>query len=227
MEDSNHIKRAGYRRPAGGGGPQTALPARRKPTRGALLVTRVAARLHRSRVTWGLAFSLVLGPSVSSCGGETEVSPTRDQDLPAPRLVLSARAGKLEHFPCQQCHDKIDSAETPPEGPPKHRGLTFAHFAGVENCYACHNRSDRDTLALLAGGTASFDESHLLCGQCHGEKLRDWEIGAHGKHVGGWRAQRHRLACTDCHDPHAPGRGTVTALPGPEFPAFGIPKGDH
>ena len=154
-------------------------------------------------------------------------APTRGQDLPPTKLELSAREGKLENFPCQQCHDKIAESGTPVRGPSKHVGMTFAHFVGVENCYTCHNQANRDTLALLAGGTASFDESHRLCGQCHGEKSRDWNIGAHGKHVGGWRGQKHRLACTDCHDPHAPARPSVTAMPGPAFPDFGIPKGAH
>ncbi|TPV96991.1 MAG: hypothetical protein B7733_01870 [Myxococcales bacterium FL481] len=189
----------------------------------------MAARLHRPRATLGLLGALLGGllSPLASCGSETQARQPREQDLPAPRVTLSAREGKLEHFPCQQCHDKIDSDGQPPPGPPKHPGLRFAHFQGVTNCYTCHHRSNRDQLTLLAGGTASFDESHRLCGQCHSEKRNDWEIGAHGKHVGGWRGERQRLACTDCHDPHAPARGTVTAAPGPDFPVFGIRKGDH
>jgi NAD-dependent SIR2 family protein deacetylase len=138
------------------------------------------------------------------------------------------RAGKIAAFPCQGCHDKVPAELiNMVTGSGKHRGITLDHFAGVERCTVCHNAGDRDRLNLIAGETVSFDESFKVCGQCHGEKLRDWNIGAHGKHVGGWRGTKQRLSCTECHNPHKPGRAMVEALPAPPFPQLGIPKGNH
>jgi hypothetical protein len=82
-----------------------------------------------------------------------------------------------------------------------------------------------DALQLLDGSHTSFDAAESVCGQCHGEKLRDFRSGAHGKLTGSFRDVKYRYVCTDCHDPHAPKRERVTARPAPPFPALGIPKG--
>ena len=36
----------------------------------------------------------------------------------------------------------------------------------------------------------SFAESYVLCGQCHGEKLRDWRAGVHGRRTGQWNGHK-------------------------------------
>ena len=142
-------------------------------------------------------------------------------------VKVSERRGKIENFPCMECHDKVARTpvaqmKLPREG--KHRELKFRHFPGMENCYRCHSGDNMDFLQLMTGVTVTFDESDRLCGQCHGEKHRDWQIGAHGKDVGGWRGQRHRYTCADCHNPHMPKHPKVKAMPGPKFPRGGIPK---
>ena len=74
------------------------------------------------------------------------------------------------------------------------------------NCLDCHNEENYTTLIRLAGGTLlEFEESNTirLCGQCHGDKLRDWNIGVHGKRTGDWNGQKKYVQCSDCHDPHA------------------------
>ncbi len=145
-----------------------------------------------------------------------------------PVLVISKRAGSIRQFPCMKCHNKVTprALKMPLTG--KHEGMTFKHYEDVVACYTCHDKGNMDRLRLLAGPFVSFDESYKVCGQCHGEKLRDWKIGAHGKHVGSWAAERHRYSCTDCHDPHKPGPIKVKALPAPTFPRMGIPRtGGH
>lgn len=151
-------------------------------------------------------------------------------DRPAPtKLVLPSRAGLLADYPCSRCHVYIDpSAPSRADaGARAHPGIRLQHFEGVESCTICHDERNRNQLRLLAGRSVGFDASHELCGQCHGEKLRDWQIGAHGKHVGGWAGTKHRFACTDCHNPHAPKPAQVEAASPPPFPHFGIPKQEH
>lgn len=137
---------------------------------------------------------------------------------------FSEREGKVRDFPCSQCHDKVDPLRVAADGTKKHQ-VTLAH--GEARCTMCHLSANLDRLALPAGGDVSFNEPHRLCGQCHHDKVRDWSVGAHGKVLGSWSGMRHRLACTDCHDPHSPAIQPVNALPGPPFPKHGVRKGAH
>jgi len=45
----------------------------------------------------------------------------------------------------------------------------------------------------------------LDCGQCHGDKYRDWRAGIHGKRVGQWDGEKSYFLCVNCHNPHSPG----------------------
>ncbi|HFE45359.1 MAG TPA: hypothetical protein ENJ18_07660 [Nannocystis exedens] len=172
---------------------------------------------------------LLLVAMLAACNGAAkEAPPSRAVAAPSSVLVISQRQGKLRDFPCQQCHVHV-GASTWGDGdaPRKHRAIKLDHFQGAENCGVCHDAENRDRLHMLNGTTIGINESYTLCGQCHSEKLRDWTIGAHGKHVGGWKGVKHRLVCADCHDPHAPGLDPVIALPAPPFPELGIAKGHH
>ena len=77
-------------------------------------------------------------------------------------------------------------------------------------CLDCHDSRDRDKLRKLTGGQLTFNESQLLCGQCHGPILSDWEHGVHGKTTGYWDRSRDvegistRMLCVECHIAHAP-----------------------
>ncbi len=130
----------------------------------------------------------------------------------------------MRDYPCSHCHDKVDPAVVAAGTTKKHR-MELKH--GAAKCVLCHTPEAMDRLRLPAGGTVSFDEVHTMCGQCHHDKLRDWEGGAHGKEVGKWSGIRHRFSCVDCHDPHRPKPPPVKALPGPPFPERGIRKGAH
>ena len=145
----------------------------------------------------------------------------------AAKIAVIERTGRMEQYPCMKCHDKVvpRPLKLPITG--RHRDLRLGHFDGIAECYLCHDRANTDRLRLLTGALITFNESYKLCGQCHGEKLRDWNTGAHGKLIGRWKGPKYRLGCTDCHDPHTPALGAVKALPPPPFPTFGIPKGGH
>ena len=59
-------------------------------------------------------------------------------------------------------------------------------------------------LHLTSGAPVPFTESYRLCGQCHGDKLRDWRVGVHGKRVGRWDGEKTYFLCVNCHNPHTP-----------------------
>jgi uncharacterized CHY-type Zn-finger protein len=164
---------------------------------------------------------------LAGCEQPTRQKPTTDIAPPARKVTVIEREGRLEYFPCSKCHDKVDAALMSPVGARKHREITAGHYEDATRCRTCHDPANMDALTLLSTELVSFDASYKVCGQCHGEKIRDWRIGAHGKTVGGWMGEAQKMSCTHCHDAHAPGMATVMALPPPPFPVGGIRKGDH
>lgn len=158
--------------------------------------------------------------------------PAADAETAAATVVISPRSLMVASYPCSTCHDVVapparsgqtaGQADAPLRGP--HRAIVLRHMSTVRDCTLCHAGDDLDQLRLLDDTRVPFDEAHEVCGQCHADRKQDWEIGIHGKQVGSWRGLKHRYACTQCHDPHAPARSTMTAYPPPRFPAQGIPK---
>ena len=61
-----------------------------------------------------------------------------------------------------------------------------------------------DKLHLASGELIDFEESYKLCGQCHGDKYRDWRSGVHGRRSGNWDGEKTYLLCVHCHYSHAP-----------------------
>ena len=98
---------------------------------------------------------------------------------------------------------------------------TLVHGGGNLWCLDCHNTTDRDKLVKLNGESLTFNESHLLCGECHGPKLLDWDRGIHGQTTGYWDLARDenngsiRKLCVDCHTPHSPAFAAMNPLAGP------------
>ena len=126
-----------------------------------------------------------------------------------PPLTVSERIPVLEDeglYPCSDCHDGdfVVSNPTVRELVEMHDDIELMHGGGRFWCLTCHHSEDRDSLASLKIQPISFDESFLLCGQCHFERQRDFFSGAHGKRLGGWQGERLVEACTGCHDPHKP-----------------------
>jgi len=85
-----------------------------------------------------------------------------------------------------------------------HADIVLSHDEEHRWCLDCHDAEDRDVLHLAGGERVPFEESYLLCGQCHGEKLRDWRAGVHGRRSGQWNGQKTYLLCAHCHNPHQP-----------------------
>jgi len=120
-------------------------------------------------------------------------------------------------FPCSECH-----AEMTPN--PKRRQLEEEHTDIVLNhsqgrwCLDCHDLTNRDKLHLISGEKIGFNESYRLCGQCHGDKYRDWKVGVHGKRTGDWNGKKEYLLCAHCHNPHDPGFKPLAPKPPPVRP---------
>lgn len=108
-------------------------------------------------------------------------------------------------FPCSECHEADDDVDlTPRKLEDEHDKLIFRHGSRDRWCFDCHNPKDRDKLRLASGRLVDFKRSYLLCGQCHGPKLRDWRAGVHGKRTGSWNGKKQYLLCVNCHNPHMP-----------------------
>ena len=120
-------------------------------------------------------------------------------------------------FPCTQCHKFM-------EPNPKRRVLTeyhteiVLHHADERWCTDCHNLTNRDKLRLVSGELLDFTQSYRLCGQCHGDKFRDWKVGVHGKRTGYWNGDKQYLLCVNCHNPHDPKFKQLKPMPPPERP---------
>ena len=109
-------------------------------------------------------------------------------------------------YPCNDCH-----ANRVPN--PERRTLVdwhddisamFNHDSENRWCLDCHDLKNRDFLKLASGKLLDFKESYKLCGQCHGEKYRDWKVGVHGKRTGEWNGKKEYFLCVNCHNPHSP-----------------------
>ena len=83
----------------------------------------------------------------------------------------------------------------------------------------CHDAENRDQLHLASGAPVQFEESYRLCGQCHGEKYRDWRAGIHGRRTGDWNGHKSYLLCANCHNPHEPHFQPLKPEPAPTPPA--------
>jgi hypothetical protein len=80
----------------------------------------------------------------------------------------------------------------------------FQHGRGRIWCLDCHHTTKRNMLVDHFGDPVSFDQPQLLCGKCHGDKLRDWRDGIHGKRIGEFAStgKKRWFTCTECHNPH-------------------------
>ena len=122
----------------------------------------------------------------------------------APPFSVVPRKGQLALFPCSQCHKLLPLNTTPRKLVAAPHNASLNHGAGRFWCLECHVGTDRDALHTIGGAKVDFDQSYLVCGQCHSARQRDWYFGAHGKRVAGWQGDRQLYACTHCHDPHNP-----------------------
>ena len=120
-------------------------------------------------------------------------------------------------FPCNECHEYMDPNPQRRELVDMHDEISgiFDHDSENRWCLDCHDINNRDSLRLANGKLLDFKESYKLCGQCHGDKLRDWKVGVHGKRTGYWNGKKEYLLCVHCHNPHTPKFKPLTPMPPP------------
>jgi len=121
-------------------------------------------------------------------------------------------------FPCSNCHASMSVNRTRRPLSDMHTDIVLEHDEEHRWCLDCHDADDRDVLHLASGERIPFDESYRLCGQCHGEKLRDWRAGIHGRRTGEWNGHKGYLLCAHCHNPHQPRFRALAPKPAPRPP---------
>ncbi len=153
-------------------------------------------------------------PSPFECRAARNDATAGAEQFPVPKPPFSK-----DVFPCTRCHDKPDDYNaTPRVLTANHTDIVLVHGSREQWCYDCHNPTYRDKLRLAGGRLVSFDTSYELCGQCHGEKLRDWRLGIHGRRRGCWNGKRQYLLCVNCHNPHSPRCKPLRPEPRPRRP---------
>jgi hypothetical protein len=174
-----------------------------------------------SRVLWLLPLAVALG-----CGAHQD--PPWRKIPPAPPEAHAGAAypvppppfSKASIFPCSDCHSDPDmELNTERRELEEHTRIDLHHGDRERWCFDCHNPENRDMLRLASGSLVSFEQSYKLCGQCHGDKYRDWRAGVHGKRTGSWNGEKRYLLCAHCHDPHVPKIKSQKPLPPPVHPA--------
>ncbi|MDD5284710.1 MAG: cytochrome c3 family protein [Desulfuromonadaceae bacterium] len=149
-----------------------------------------------------------------------EMQPTYDiKNRPKENIFAVPRPPFSEGiFPCSQCHSYIKPNPQRRVLTEYHTDIVLHHAEGQRWCTDCHNLINRDKLRLVSGELIAFDESYRLCGQCHGDKFRDWKVGVHGKRTGYWNGDKQYLLCVHCHNPHDPKFKALKPLPPPVRP---------
>jgi Cytochrome c7 and related cytochrome c len=123
-------------------------------------------------------------------------------------------------FPCSECHNEADLPPNRTRRPlsDAHDEIVLKHDEEQRWCLDCHDTDNRDRLRLASGELVQFDESYRVCGQCHGEKYRDWRAGVHGRRIGEWNGSKQYLLCVHCHSPHQPRFKSLAPQPAPHRP---------
>lgn len=180
---------------------------------------RIAARLLETSLL--AAFALPVGcergaahvpfePLPSARGPATDVA--ADYHTPPPPFSEGV-------FPCSSCHDpELPTNSRRRKLKLAHQEIELRHDEAHRWCLDCHDRDDRDSLHLAGGEKVPFEESYRLCGQCHGEKYRDWRAGVHGRRTGRWDGEKSYLLCVHCHNSHAPRFAPLRPEPPPQPP---------
>jgi hypothetical protein len=168
--------------------------------------------------TLGLAAALAASPARANTPA-VKHAPAEQK----PEVLVEAKPPPFSDgiFPCMECHkDQKDRTRRDLAFHDEQQSV-FDHDSEHRWCLDCHDYEDRNVLRLASGATVPFTESYRLCGQCHGDKFRDWRVGIHGKRVGQWDGAKTYFLCVNCHNPHSPrfkgvkeivvdGRSTVT-----------------
>ena len=139
------------------------------------------------------------------------------------RLEVPPPPFSLGIYPCSNCHGMMPVNPNRRELTGFHTDIVLHHDEENRWCLDCHDAENRDRLHLASGEPVAFEESYRLCGQCHGEKYRDWRAGVHGRRTGDWNGHKSYLLCAHCHNPHEPRFQPLIPEPAPVPP--GQPMG--
>jgi hypothetical protein len=155
--------------------------------------------------------ALALALAAVSGAGEAKPAPKGGAAPAAKQELIQAQPPPFSEgiFPCKQCHDPKTPGDRTRRAlafhsDPGEPAAVFDHDAEHRWCLDCHDFQDRDVLRLANGDPVPFTESYRLCGQCHGDKFRDWRLGVHGKRIGSWNGPKTYFLCVSCHNPHTP-----------------------
>ncbi|MBK9518732.1 MAG: hypothetical protein IPO09_15565 [Anaeromyxobacter sp.] len=159
-----------------------------------------------------LAALALLALAAAPAGATQGPAPTPAAPPPArpPEPQIQANSPPFSDgvFPCSGCHDPKDKVNGERRELQFHNGegepATVLAHGGERWCLDCHDAQNRDQLRSAAGKPIPFTESYRLCGQCHGDKYRDWKVGVHGKRTGMWDGAKTYFLCVNCHNPHTP-----------------------
>lgn len=131
------------------------------------------------------------------------------------KAVVKPRSEKLPLLAAcgTGCHNGIIPPGFPKDNRPKPIPTMESMVPDLKNlqhgrgriwCLECHHPTKRNMLVDHFGDPISFDQPQLLCGKCHGDKLRDWRDGIHGKRIGEFVSdgKKRWFTCPECHNPH-------------------------
>lgn len=173
-------------------------------------------------VAWGFARNPGTRPSPTEVVAAAEAPSVQATPIPAQLKVEVPPPPFSEGvFPCTDCHDnkELKTNRTRRELKDAHDDIVLKHDEEHRWCLDCHDADNRDRLHLASGQPVPFEESYQVCGQCHGEKYRDWRAGVHGRRVGYWNGAKSYLLCVHCHSPHQPHFKALAPKPAPDRPA--------
>jgi hypothetical protein len=171
----------------------------------------------------------VAGAGLALAIAATRTAPPATDLPPAAGVAAAASAPAQDHvevppppfsegiFPCTFCHADLEVDRTRRELF-AHDDIVLEHDQEHRWCLDRHDAANRDFLHLASGERVPFEESYRLCGQCHGEKYRDWRAGVHGRRVGEWNGAKRYLLCVHCHSPHQPRFKPLAPKPAPFRP---------
>jgi hypothetical protein len=173
-------------------------------------------------IAWGLASSSGARSSATEAVVAAEAPSVQATSIPSQLKVEVPPPPFSEGvFPCTDCHDnkELKTNRVRRELKDAHDDIVLKHDEEHRWCLDCHDADNRDRLHLASGQAVPFEESYQVCGQCHGEKYRDWRAGVHGRRVGYWNGAKSYLLCVHCHSPHQPHFKALAPKPAPDRPA--------
>jgi hypothetical protein len=176
--------------------------------------------MRRASAPAAVAFLLFLVAGWAPAAEIPKASPSvKKEGAPAhPQFAVPTPPFTPGIFPCSDCHKEMKPNPNRRELKDEHTNIVLNHAQGERWCLDCHDTYDRDKLHLVNGQRIRFEESYRLCGQCHGDKYRDWKVGVHGKRTGMWNGEKQYLLCVNCHNPHDPRFKPLVPMPPPVRP---------